>query len=136
MKNVLEQAEKLANSILDSEVYVNMRLSEQAAMHSQEAVDLMTNFMEKRQEVESILSTSNMDHAALASASQAMEDAEAAMNSNTLINKMQQDRATFTDMMGNVNKIIRFVVTGEEEEEHTHNHDCGGSCSGCSGCGH
>lgn len=134
MKKVLEQAEALAGSILDSEVYVNMRLAEQAAMHSEEAVAAMTDFMEKRQAVEAMLANAEMDHSALAAASQAMEDAEKTMDQQPDVKRMQESRAAFTDMMAKVNKIIRFVVTGENDEEEASG--CGGSCEGCSGCQH
>lgn len=139
MKNVLQQAELLANSILDSETYINMRISEQAAMHDEQSVKKMTDFMERRQQVEAILADPQMDHGELAKASEAMENAESEMNNDPLIAKMQADRSAFSQMMANVNKIIRFVVTGEDEEEAAPG--CGGNCSsdgcsGCSGCGH
>lgn len=46
---------------------------------------------------------------------------------------MRQTNEAFTQMMKKVNSIIKFVVTGENDEEE---HGCSGSCEGCSGCGH
>ena len=46
---------------------------------------------------------------------------------------MRESNEAFTAMMQKVNAIIKFVVTGEKEEEHD---GCTGSCSTCSGCGH
>ena len=36
-------------------------------------------------------------------------------------------------MMKKVNSIIKYVVTGESDEEA---HGCSGSCESCGGCGH
>ena len=41
MEKVLNQAEMLAEAILESEEYINMRLSEQAAMRDTEATGLI-----------------------------------------------------------------------------------------------
>ena len=61
-----------------------------------------------------------------------MEEAEAALNEQPLVKELQTARADFSQMMENVNRILRLVITGETEEES----GCGGSCSGCSGgCG-
>ena len=81
MEKVLNQAELLAEAILESEEYIAMRLAEQAAMKDE----------------------------------------------------MRQTNEAFTQMMKKVNSIIKFVVTGENDEEE---HGCSGSCEGCSGCGH
>ena len=55
------------------------------------------------------------------------------LDNNTLLNKMRESNEAFTAMMQKVNAIIKFVVTGEKEEEHD---GCTGSYSTCSGCGH
>ena len=133
MRNVLEQAEQLAQAILDSEEYAGMRMAEQAVTHSEDAMEAMNDFMEKRQAVEEMLANADLDSDALAQASQDMEDAEARMEKNELIAQMNKHRSAFTGMMGSVNQIIRFVITGETGEEGA---GCGGSCSSCSGCKH
>ncbi len=134
MKKVLEQAEKLAESILDSEEFIQMRLAEQAVTTSSEASLLISDFIEKRQKVESILAENDLNHGDLALAGEAMETSEKKMNEEPLIQRMQSARAAFTDMMNNVNQIIRFVVTGETEEQQSGG--CSGSCDSCSGCHH
>ena len=133
MKKVLEQAELLAQAMLDSEEYVGMRMAEQAVTHSTEAMDAMNDFMEKRQAVEEMLAATDLDNEALAQVTKTMEEAETRMEAHELIQQMNQRRNAFTGMMTNVNRIIRFVVTGEEEAAGS---GCGGSCSSCSGCGH
>ena len=125
MEKVLNQAEMLAEAILESEEYINMRLTEQAVMKDEEATLLVANYSEKRSKVEE----------ELAKAGQALQEAEHMLDHNKLIAKMQETNDAFTDMMKKVNKIIKKVVTGEDEEEEEHG--CTGSCSSCGGgCGH
>ena len=75
----------------------------------------------------------NMDHGALAKAGEELENVEHAIDENEIITRMRQTNEAFTQMMKKVNSIIKFVVTGENDEEE---HGCSGSCEGCSGCGH
>ena len=133
MKNVLEQAEKLASSILDSSEFITMRLAEQAATKDAEATQLIADFIEKRQVVERMLSENNLDQGALSLAGDAMEEAQKIMNAYPMIQKMQSARADFTSMMNKVNALIRFVVTGETEQPQS---GCSGSCDNCNGCQH
>ncbi len=133
MKKVLEHAEQLAGSILDSEEFILMRLSEQAVTRDAEATRLIADFIEKRQRVEKLLSENNLDQGELATAGDEMDDAQKKMNACPLIEKMQSARGDFTKMMEKVNALIRFVVTGETEQQQS---DCSGSCDSCGGCKH
>ena len=129
MNNVMHKAQELAEAIVESSIYQRMHAAELQVNKDEEAVKAVSDFVEKRQAVENILASNNMDHAALAEAGKAMEDAEKKLNEVALIKEMQQSRQEFTQMMENVNRILRLVITGETEDEC----DCGGECSGCSG---
>jgi len=141
MENKLQELQdaginyRQANAILESEEYINMRLTEQAVMKDEEATLLVANYSEKRSKVEELLANPNMDRGELAKAGQELQEAEHMLDHNKLIAKMQETNDAFTDMMKKVNKIIKKVVTGEDEEEEEHG--CTGSCSSCGGgCGH
>ena len=132
MEKVLSQAEMLAEAILESEEYINMRLAEQAAMKDEKANQLIAAYTEKRQAVENLLADANMDHGALSKAGEELQNVEHAIDENEVLNRMRAANEAFTAMMQKVNSIIRYVVTGEEEQE-----SCGGSCESCGGgCGH
>ena len=133
MEKVLNQAELLAEAILESEEYITMRLTEQAVMKDEEATLLVSRYSEKRSKVENLLADANMDHGALAAAGAELEEAENMLSQNKLIRKMRESNEAFTGMMKQVNRIIKFVVTGEEPEEKG---GCTGSCASCGGCGH
>ena len=131
MEKVLEQARLLAEAIAESDVYQKMHQCENDAMKDAEATRAIADFVEKRQKVESLLAEGNMDHTALAEASKAMEDAEKKVNEQPKVRPMQEARGEFTQMMNNVNQILRFIITGETED----NSGCSGSCESCGGCG-
>ena len=131
MEKVLEQARLLAEAIAESDVYQKMHQCENDAMKDAEATRAIADFLEKRQKVESLLAEGNMDHTALAEASKAMEDAEKKVNEQPKVRAMQEARGEFTQMMNNVNQILRFIITGEMED----NSGCSGSCESCGGCG-
>ena len=130
MEKVLNQAEILAEAILESEEYISMRLAEQAAMRDENATQLIASYSEKRQAIESLLADANMDHGALAKAGEELQNVEHAIDENEVLNKMRETNEAFSEMMKKVNAIIRYVVTGEEE----HEEGCTGSCHRCSGC--
>ena len=131
MEKVLEQARLLAEAIAESDVYQKMHQCENDAMKDAEATRAIADFVEKRQKVESLLAEGNMDHTALAEASKAMEDAEKKVNEQPKVRAMQEARGEFTQMMNNVNQILRFIITGETED----NSGCSGSCESRGGCG-
>ena len=124
MEKVINQAEILGEAILESQEYIQMRLTEQAVMKDEEATRLIALYGEKRTAVENLLANPNMDHGELAKAGGELQEVEQMLDNNTLLNKMRESNEAFT---------AKFVVTGEKEEEHD---GCTGSCSTCSGCGH
>ena len=129
MQNVMHKAQELAEAILESNVYQRMHAAEMQVNKDEAAVKAVSDFVEKRQTVEHLLASNNLDHEELAKAGKAMEEAEKTLNAVPLVHEMQEARQEFTQMMENVNRILRLVITGETEEEC----DCGGDCSGCSG---
>ena len=133
MREVMNKAQELAEAILDSEVYRKMKDQENAVRKDPEAAKAMGDMIEKRQRVENVLSSANMDPNELAQASREMEEAEQRMNGNAMIKELKDRRKDFQTMMDNVNKILRLVITGQVEDE-SGAAGCSGNCSGCSGC--
>ncbi len=136
MQQVLEQAQKLGEAILNSDVYQRMHKAEMQVTVDPEASKAIAEVIEKRQQVESILTEANVDKNVLAEAGEAMEAAEKRMNEVPLVKELQESRAEFSQMMENVNRLLRLIITGETGEE---TGGCSGSCSSCGGgcgCGH
>ncbi len=133
MREVMMKAQELAEAILDSEIYLKMKQQENEVKHDPDAAKALGDMIEKRNRVENILSSANMDPNELAEASREMEEAENRMNSNPMIKTLKAYRKDFQTMMDNVNRILRLVITGETEDENGGS-GCNGNCSGCSGC--
>ena len=134
MKEVMQKAQELAEAILNSEIYQDMKNQENAVQRNPEAAGLLGDLIEKRQRVENVLSGTKMNPDELAEASREMEEAEKRMNENPMITALKDKRKDFQTMMDNVNKILRLVITGETEDENNSSNGCGGNCSCCSGC--
>ena len=123
----MQKAQELAEAIVESSVYQRMHTAELQVNKDEEAVKAVAAFVEKRQAVENVLAQSDMDHELLAQMGEEMEEAEKRLNEVPLVKEMQEARKEFTQMMENVNRILRLVVTGETDD------GCSGDCSGCSG---
>ena len=127
MREVMQKAQELEEAIVESSVYQRMHTAELQVNKDEEAVKAVATFVEKRQAVENVLAQSDMDHELLAQMGEEMEEAEKRLNEVPLVKEMQEARKEFTQMMENVNRILRLVVTGETDD------GCSGDCSGCSG---
>ena len=134
MREVMNKAQELAEAILDSEVYQKMKRQENDVKHDPEAAKALGDMIEKRNRVETILSSADMDPNELAEASREMEEAEKRMNANEKIIELKEKRKDFQTMMDNVNRILRLVITGEVEDESRGTIACSGDCSACGGC--
>lgn len=130
----MKKAQELAEAILDSECYKDMKKTEAEMRRDPEAAAVLGEMIEKRNRVEEILASADMDPSELAEASREMEEAEQRMNSNPMIAELKGKRRDFQTMMDNVNKILRLVITGETEDESRGTLACSGDCSACGGC--
>ena len=134
MRNVMMKAQELAEAILESETYRKMKQQENDVKRDPDAAKAIGDMIEKRNRVETVLSSANMNPEELAEASREMEEAENRMNENEMIRTLKDYRKDFQTMMDNVNRILRLVITGETEDENGGGSGCSGNCSGCSGC--
>ena len=134
MREVMMKAQELAEAILDSDIYRKMKEQENEVKRDPKAAQALGEMIEKRNRVETILSSANMDPNDLAEASREMEEAEKRMNENGMISTLKEYRKDFQTMMDNVNRILRLVITGETEDENSGSGGCSGNCTGCSGC--
>ncbi len=136
MRDVMMKAQALAEAILESGAFQRMQELENKVTTDPDAAFAVANYMEKRNNVERLLRKPDMDAAKLAEAGEELEKAQNAMDENELVRSMREAQQTYNDMMENVNRILRLVVTGETQEEGGCTGDCAscGSCSSCGGC--
>ena len=133
MKDVMQKAQELAEAILASDVYRKMKELEDTVQADPGAAEKVGILMEKRQRVENLLTSKGMDPEELKRANEEMVRAEAEMNANEKVAALKKARKDFSQMMDNVNRILRLVITGEIREDDISG--CSGNCDGCAGCG-
>ena len=132
MREVMMKAQALAEAILQSEVYKTMHDLEEQVTKDEAATALIAAYMEKRSNVELLLRSPEFDAEKVAAAGQELQDAEQAMEACTMVKDMREAQQSFQEMMDNVNRILRLVITGEVEDAAG---GCSGNCASCSGCG-
>ena len=130
MREVMMKAQALAEAILQSEVYKKMHELEDKVTSDEAATALISAYMEKRSDVELLLRSPEFDAEKVAAAGQELQDAEQAMEACTMVKDMREAQQSFQEMMDNVNRILRLVITGEVEGS-----GCTGNCASCGGCG-
>lgn len=134
MKNVMQKAQELADAVAASDVYLRMKELEKAVEEDPDAAEAVNALMRKRQRVEDLLTEKGMDPGELKRAGAEMAEAEREMNANAKVAALKAGRKEFAEMMNNVNRILRMVITGEIREDDL-DAGCSGNCEGCGGCG-
>lgn len=136
VQEVFERTHALAHALLDSDIYQAMKAAEEEAMADAEAGKAMGEYLEHKGALEELLAQENPDAAKLNEHSTAMEDIQNRMQSIPSVAKMTEARGEFSNLIGQVNQIISFVITGEMGDGcDCGDEGCSGNCSGCSGCG-
>ena len=133
MREVMMKAQALAEAILNSEVYKNMHDLEEQVTKDEAATALISSYMEKRNDVELLLRSPEFDAEKVAAAGEELQKAEQAMDDCEIVKGMREAQQTFQEMMDNVNRILRLVITGEVEDSAAGG--CTGNCASCGGCG-
>ena len=135
MKEVMMCAQKLAEAILNSDVYQHMHTLEEQVTQDEDATKAIAAYMEKRTAVEQAMRKPDIDPSQLAEAAQELKDVQQAMNDCPIIRDMRDAQKKYQDMMDNVNRILRLVVTGEtEDDKGGQTSGCTGNCASCGGC--
>lgn len=135
VQDVFEKTHALAHALLDSDIYQAMKAAEEEALADAEAGQAMSEYLEHKSALEELLAQENPDSALMNEHSTAMDEIQNRMQTIPSVVKMTEARGEFSNLIGQVNQIISFVITGEMggcDDE-----GCGGNCSGCAGgCGH
>ena len=130
MREVMMKAQELAQAILGTGYYQKMQEIEAQLTADETATALIAAVVETRGAFEALMQAGTASREEFAAAGKAYADAQTAMDENPLVQQMREAQQQYNDLMNNVNRIIRLVVTGETEDEG----GCSGNCSGCAGC--
>ena len=129
MDNVFKKTRELGEALLESEVYLKMKDAEDKAMANPEAAQTMAAFLEKRGELQSMMQSDNPDPGAMKRISEEMDDLQDRLQMVDDIVALNDARNEFNSLIGQINQVLQFIVTGRMEES-----SCGGDCGSCGGC--
>ena len=130
MDAVFEKTRELGKALLECETYLKMKEAEDRAMQNEEAAKTMGVFLEKRQAMQDMMQSENPDPGALKRISDEMDEARDRLQMIDDIVALNDARNEFNGLIGQINQVLQFIVTGEMEQPS----GCSGSCESCSGC--
>ena len=130
MDKVFEKTRELGQALLESETYQRLKAAEDKAMQNAEAAAAMSEYLEKRSDIQAMMQTDNPDPGALKRLSDEMDEAQQRLQMIDDILALNEARSEFDGLIGQVNQVLQFIVTGNMEQPS----GCTGSCATCPGC--
>ena len=129
MDNVFKKTRELGEALLECDVYLKMKDAEDTAMANPEAARTMAAFLEKRGALQAMMQSDNPDPGAMKRLSEEMDDLQERLQMVDDIVALNDARNEFNSLIGQINQVLQFIVTGRMDES-----GCAGDCSACSGC--
>ena len=131
MDMIFEKTRELGQALLESEVYQKMKAAEEKAMLNVEAAEMMALYLEKRSQIQEMMEVENPDPGAMKRLSDEMDEVQQKLQMVDDIVALTAARAEFNGLIGQINQVLQFIVTGRMTDEES---GCTGSCDSCSGC--
>ena len=131
MDKVFEKTRELGQALLECEAYKQMKQAEDRAMKNEQAAAAMGEFLEKRTQLQDMVQGENPDPVALRRLSDEMDAAQERLQMMDDIVALNDAREAFNGLIGQINQVLQFIVTGNMEAPEG---GCTGSCSTCKGC--
>lgn len=134
MNPIFQKTRELGDALILSEEYIQMKAAEEAAKQDEQAMAAMNEHTLNRKMLETLLKSDNPDMEAIKRHSEVLESMEerlALMDSVTTLNEKRQ---VFASLVNQINQVLRFIITGEMDEESEPEDGCSGGCKTCGGC--
>ena len=131
MDMVFEKTRELGAALKQSEAYARMQAAEQKAMQNMEAAEMMAQYLEKRGQIQEMMEVENPDPAVMQRLSNEMDEIQERLQMIDDIVELTTARGEFNALIGQINQVLQFIVTGRMTDEEG---GCTGSCNSCSGC--
>ncbi len=130
MDKIFEKTRELGEALLESEVYKRMKEAEDRAMTNTVAAEMMAGYLEKRAAIQEMMEQENPDPAAMKKLSEEMDEYQEKLQLIDDIATLTEARGEFNALIGQVNQVLQFIVTGRMDD----GSECTGSCDSCKGC--
>lgn len=137
MSEVFVKTRELAEAIMRSDEYIQMKAAEDVAMQNAEAAEIMSKYLERKQELEIVMTKEEPDVPAMTRLSEEMELLQKQLQETEDIANLTARRNAFTNLINQVNQVLRFTITGEIDdmvEDDENSGGCTGSCATCHAC--
>ena len=129
MDNVFEKTRELGEALLESDAYKRMKAAEDKAMQNAQGAEMMALYLEKRGQIQEMMELENPDPGAMKRLSDEMDEIQEKLQMIDDIAELTAARSEFNGLIGQINQVLQFIVTGRMEEA-----GCSGSCDTCKGC--
>ncbi len=129
MNGVLERARLLGEAIVGTEEYGRMQLAEAALSEDPGVEALRARVRETRSALDAARREEDPDEETVRALEAALEAHEQQLRAMPSMMEALEAREAFSRLMGRVNQILEFTLTGGISEG-----GCSGRCSDCSGC--
>ena len=123
---ILELAHELGKMIAESEEMVKMHAAEEAQANDEASREALQAFNLKRMNLARDMQEKKISHEE--AVKQNTEAFQQLMDENELIRAYVEAKKAFDEMVGNINGVLNFYITGQEPGGCTHD------CSSCGGC--
>lgn len=133
MDQVFVKTRELGQALVESEIYKTMKEAEDRAMQNTLAAETMGRYMELRGQLQEMLSTPDPDSAKMKELSDEMDAAHEQLQQIDDVMALTRAREDFNNLIGQVNQVLQFIVTGKLDEP---DGGCTGSCASCGGSCH
>ncbi|MBR5587160.1 MAG: YlbF family regulator [Clostridia bacterium] len=130
MNKVIELAKELGEAMSGSDEFLRYRAAEEAYHADAEALRLTEEYGRKSDELAKELTKEDIKPSEMIKIRQQMTAEYGALCLNPVIKEFIESKQAAEKLLGEVNSIIHFYVTGEEEQSG----GCSGNCSSCGGC--
>lgn len=130
--NVLEKTRELGETLYSCEEFQKMKETQAQMESDAQSAQILRELSELEADIRVTMENQEMSELFLQSKMDRYQKMKEAAGQNPLIQAYQEAGNAFQTLMGQVNSIINYYLTGETPEE---GDGCGGNCSGCQGCG-
>lgn len=129
--DVLEQAKILGRSLVESDEFKAYAEAEAIYNSSEEAQQLTKEYDESCKEHYNELRKENLSPSETVKIRRRITEEYTKVSAHPIIKDYLEKKKAAEKLLSNVNSIIKFYVTGEDQNE---SGECTGNCSSCGGC--
>ncbi|MBQ6795566.1 MAG: YlbF family regulator [Clostridia bacterium] len=129
MSEILTKARELGQAIVDSDEYKTLKKAEEAQEKDEEAMALLVEYNNVRKALAEEINSGEVSDERMAEIRTKLEESYEKVMSHPTISGYYEAQKKFEAIVGQMNSILTYFMTGEISG------GCSGNCSGCSSCG-